>query len=96
MSDIKILDVALDDGELTSTVYTVEVEGKTYRMDVWATNNASGTEFYDQDGQYVRDVPDELIEWEHDEDPRLAEFWARYRDEVEPLVDRIKREVFGG
>jgi hypothetical protein len=97
MSEIKVLDVALDDGEMTSTVYTVELEGATYKVDVWSTHNSSGTEFYDQDHMPLRgdDTPDELIEWEHDEDPRITEFWERYHREVEPLMDRIKREAFG-
>jgi hypothetical protein len=97
MSDIKIVDIELDDSEMTSTVYTVELNGKTYKVDRWSTHNASGTEFYGEGYEpLIYDaVPDELVEWDPDEDTKSSEFWQRYHAEVVPLMERIRREVFG-
>lgn len=99
MSEVKIVDIALDSGDATTNTYTVQVEGQEYQVEEWCTHNSSGIEVY-QDGAWTSDYPQALEDWLDSDDgrfsdPKAQEFFRRYNDEVEPVIARIKREVFG-
>lgn len=48
------------DGSYSSEVFSLIVNGAPYRMEVWHTDSADGTEFYDDDGGHsgLPDVPE--------------------------------------
>lgn len=92
---VVVKDIELNSSEVSGTIATVEVDGTTYRVEQWFTHNSSGTEVYFPDGVSLgADYPDELDDWDMDADPKIALFFDRYRAEVAPLIERIKKEVF--
>lgn len=94
---LKVTDIDPFPAEMSGETITVEVDGKEYKVENWATDSSSGCEIYDDEGNAVySDTPTELDEWESDEDPKVKEFYARWAAEVGPLVEKIKKEVFGG
>ena len=94
---MKLIDID-DGGDRWTRTFTVELDnGKTFKIEEWSTPSACGTEIYDEDGNPFYD--DDLFDEEFmDEYVRPFEraYQARYDAEVQPVIDRIKQEVFGG
>lgn len=95
MSNVRVLDITENDGDYFCRTYLVEYEGVTYRLEKWSTPNADGVEVYDATGAVpIHDdpLPEDVME---EVDAAEAVFMARWNNEVQPVIDRIKEEVFG-
>lgn len=95
---MKLIDID-DGGDNWTRTFTVEHDdGKTYKIEEWATSSGCGVEVYDEEGNalYGDDDPfsDEFME-EHIRPLEVA-YQTRFDAEVQPIIDKIKAEVFGG
>lgn len=96
--DIKILDIEPNAGTYTCTRFTIEHDGVTYMVEEWFTDSASGMEVYDESGANCVNgsAPDEVLEWDPNDDMRVTNYWGRYQGEVVPLMSKIAKEVLRG
>lgn len=91
--DVTITGYRESGGEMSCNVYTVVVDGTTYRVEKWATRHGSGEEWVTEDG---KNVPSPLTFMESFDDLVVAfdqAFWERWQAEVQPVIDRITAEA---
>lgn len=101
--EIKVLDLSDDVSEMSGMTFSVEIDGKPYRVEEWHTGNGDGMEVYDAQGNWINAWPrdDAFDEDEINQalDQALDQaghaYYERYRAEVQPVIDRIKAELFG-
>lgn len=91
---MKLIDID-DGGDYWTRTFTVEDEdGTTYKIEEWSSPSGCGTEVYDADGNPFYDLDDDVLE--EFVRPLETAYQARWDAEVQPVIDRIKQEVFGG
>ena len=87
--------------EMSTETFTVEVDGQYFRYEEWSAGGNSGADWYDENGDVVP------APWDEDEvDAEAADalfekrkeafgkvFYDAYREQVQPILDRIVTEA---
>lgn len=79
--------------QMSGETFTVQVDGKTYKVEKWATDNSSGLETYNEDDTPAFDVPEEVDEALSDAMEKWGEvFYAKWNERVDPIIQQIVAE----
>ena len=94
---MKITGYNPDGGQMSFVVFTIVLDdGRVAIVEDWATEDTAGREVYDEDGTNVTLTAEEddiLLTLMEDVTDK---YWKLYNKRVQPLVDEIHKEVFGG
>lgn len=99
--DVKLTGYDDSDGAYSSEVFTLDVNGAGWKMEVWHTDSADGTEFYSlADGEWAG-LPEVPEEQEDDLSERIdalqeafsERYHALYIEHVQPILARITAEA---